>query len=46
MGASLRVRSTLRAMPIYALGSQEPSIADDAFVHPDAVIIGSVTVGS
>lgn len=32
-------------MPIYALGSQEPSIASDAFVHPDAVIIGSVTIG-
>lgn len=37
---------TLRAMPIYALGSQEPVIAGDAFVHPDAVIIGSVTIGS
>ncbi|MAT03979.1 MAG: gamma carbonic anhydrase family protein [Acidimicrobiaceae bacterium] len=33
-------------MPIYALGSQEPTIADDAFVHPDAVIIGSVTIGA
>lgn len=33
-------------MPIYALGNQEPSIAGDAFVHPDAVIIGSVTIGS
>ena len=33
-------------MPIYALGSQVPEIADDAFVHPDAVIIGSVTIGS
>ena len=33
-------------MPIYALGNQEPSIASDAFVHPDAVIIGSVTIGS
>lgn len=32
-------------MPIYALGNQEPSIAGDAFVHPDAVIIGSVTIG-
>ena len=32
-------------MPIYALGSQEPTIADDAFIHPDAVIIGSVTIG-
>jgi carbonic anhydrase/acetyltransferase-like protein (isoleucine patch superfamily) len=33
-------------MPIYALGSQEPTIAGDAFIHPDAVIIGSVTIGS
>ena len=33
-------------MPIYALGSQVPSIADDAYVHPDAVVIGSVTIGS
>lgn len=33
-------------MPIYALGSQEPTIASDAYVHPEAVIIGSVTIGS
>jgi carbonic anhydrase/acetyltransferase-like protein (isoleucine patch superfamily) len=33
-------------MPIYALGDQQPTIADDAFIHPDAVIIGSVTIGS
>lgn len=33
-------------MPIYALGSHEPTIAADAFVHPEAVIIGSVTLGS
>ena len=33
-------------MPIYALGSQVPSIADDAYIHPDAVVIGSVTIGS
>ncbi len=32
-------------MPIYALGTQEPTIADDAYIHPDAVIIGSVTIG-
>ena len=32
-------------MPIYALGSLEPSIADDAYIHPDAVIIGAVTIG-
>ncbi len=32
-------------MPIYALGDQEPTIDSEAFVHPDAVIIGSVTIG-
>ncbi len=33
-------------MPIYALGSQIPQIEADAYVHPDAVIIGSVSIGS
>jgi carbonic anhydrase/acetyltransferase-like protein (isoleucine patch superfamily) len=33
-------------VPIYALGSQEPTIDDDAFIHPDAVVIGSVTIGA
>lgn len=33
-------------MPIYALGSQEPTIAADAFVHPEAIVIGSVVIGS
>lgn len=33
-------------MPIYALGDQVPVIHPEAFVHPDAVIIGSVTVGA
>jgi carbonic anhydrase/acetyltransferase-like protein (isoleucine patch superfamily) len=32
-------------MPIYALGDIEPSIDPSAFVHPDAVIIGDVTIG-
>ncbi len=32
-------------MPIYALGNQEPAIDPTAFIHPDAVIIGSVTIG-
>lgn len=32
-------------MPIYALGSQEPTIDSTAYVHPDAVVIGSVTIG-
>lgn len=33
-------------VPIYALGDQVPDIHPNAFVHPDAVIIGSVTIGS
>lgn len=33
-------------MPIYALGSLEPDIAPDAFIHPDAVVIGRVVIGS
>lgn len=33
-------------MPIYALGDQEPTIDSAAYVHPDAVIIGSVTIGA
>ncbi len=33
-------------MPIYALGDLEPSIASDAYVHPDAVVIGDVRIGS
>ena len=33
-------------MPIYALGSQEPVIDASAYVHPDAVVIGSVFIGA
>jgi len=32
-------------MPIYALGDLVPQIDPTAFIHPDAVIIGDVTVG-
>ena len=32
-------------MPVYALDDLEPTIDSSAFVHPDAVIIGSVTIG-
>jgi carbonic anhydrase/acetyltransferase-like protein (isoleucine patch superfamily) len=32
-------------MPLYALGDKAPSIDPTAFVHPDAVVIGDVTVG-
>ena len=33
-------------MPIYALGDRVPDIAADAFVHPDAVVIGHVTIAA
>lgn len=33
-------------MPIYALGEQTPTIDPLAYIHPDAVIIGSVTIGA
>ncbi|MFT3854662.1 MAG: gamma carbonic anhydrase family protein [Ilumatobacteraceae bacterium] len=33
-------------MPIYALGDQVPDIHPEAYVHPDAVVIGSVTIGA
>jgi carbonic anhydrase/acetyltransferase-like protein (isoleucine patch superfamily) len=32
-------------VPVYALGDDEPDIHPDAYVHPDAVVIGSVTIG-
>jgi carbonic anhydrase/acetyltransferase-like protein (isoleucine patch superfamily) len=36
----------VRHMPIYALGDQVPDIHPSAYVHPDAVIIGTVTIGA
>ena len=33
-------------MPIYALDDQVPAIDPEAFVHPDAVIIGNVELGA
>ena len=33
-------------MPIYALGDVAPDIHPDAFVHPEATIIGDVVVGA
>jgi carbonic anhydrase/acetyltransferase-like protein (isoleucine patch superfamily) len=36
----------LRIVPVYALGDQVPSIHPDAYVHPDAVVIGNVTIGA
>ena len=32
-------------MPIYRLGDLVPAIDPEAFVHPDAVVIGAVTIG-
>lgn len=32
-------------MSLYALGERCPSVHPDAFVHPDATVIGSVTLG-
>ena len=36
---------TVCAMPIYALGDRVPDIDASAYVHPDAVVIGSVQIG-
>ena len=33
-------------MAVYALGDQEPEIHPEAYVHPDAVVIGSVVIGA
>ncbi len=33
-------------MVLYALGDRTPTIDPSAYVHPDAVVIGSVTIGA
>ena len=33
-------------MAIYQLGDLVPSIHPEAYIHPEAVVIGDVTVGS
>jgi carbonic anhydrase/acetyltransferase-like protein (isoleucine patch superfamily) len=33
-------------MAVYALGDLEPTIHPDAYVHPDATVIGAVTIGA
>jgi carbonic anhydrase/acetyltransferase-like protein (isoleucine patch superfamily) len=33
-------------MPIYAFGDAEPDVHPDAYVHPDAVVIGRVVIGA
>ena len=32
-------------MPVYALGQKVPRIDPTAYVHPDAIVIGDVTIG-
>jgi carbonic anhydrase/acetyltransferase-like protein (isoleucine patch superfamily) len=33
-------------VPLYALGASQPSIDPTAWLHPDAVLIGNVTIGA
>jgi carbonic anhydrase/acetyltransferase-like protein (isoleucine patch superfamily) len=33
-------------MPLYAIGEREPTIDPTAFVHPDAIVIGDVTIAA
>ena len=33
-------------MAVYALGDVEPRIHADAYIHPDATVIGNVTIGA
>jgi len=33
-------------MPVYALGDLVPDLHPESFVHPDAVVIGAVTLGA
>ena len=33
-------------MAIYALGDKVPNVHADAYVHPDATVIGDVTIGA
>jgi carbonic anhydrase/acetyltransferase-like protein (isoleucine patch superfamily) len=32
-------------MPLYAIGERSPDVHPDAFVHPEAVLIGDVVIG-
>jgi carbonic anhydrase/acetyltransferase-like protein (isoleucine patch superfamily) len=40
------IAGTVTAVPVYALGDLAPDIHPDAYVHPDAVVIGAVTIGA
>lgn len=35
-----------RTVPVYALGESVPDISPDAYVSPDAVVIGAVVIGA
>lgn len=37
---------SVRAVPLYAIDDQAPTISPEAWVHPDAVVIGDVTIGA
>ena len=37
---------TVALVPVYAFGDQRPDIHPQAYVHPDAIIIGSVHLGA
>ncbi|MBN2688398.1 MAG: gamma carbonic anhydrase family protein, partial [Deltaproteobacteria bacterium] len=32
-------------MPIYEYEVKQPSVSPSSFIHPDAVVIGDVTIG-
>lgn len=36
----------VRDVPLYALGDRVPQIHPEAYVHPDATVIGAVTIGA
>lgn len=40
------MKATVPLMAVYALGDVEPRLDPDAWVHPDATIIGNVTIGA
>jgi carbonic anhydrase/acetyltransferase-like protein (isoleucine patch superfamily) len=40
------LEATVATVPVYALGDTVPSLHPDAWVHPDATIIGDVIVGA
>ena len=44
-GLTRRSLGRMGEVPLYALGDREPDIDPTAYVHPDAVLIGSVTIG-